>query len=167
MFGALPIHCDLHLAARFFSPLGPSPSKFIFQLAQGQMSYTAACHPLTCTTLVGTVNLWSYENQRFSGPSDHGPCRRRTLAMGGCGISLGRFFHFVVFANQNLIRLRSLRWKNKPKHYSGWFVVREKYYSDWKNKLKSTDYKRSEQAKWCSRVQLADGCSIKLDNDLQ
>jgi len=27
---------------------------------------------------------------------------------------------------------RSLRWKNKPKHCSGWFVVREKHCSGWK-----------------------------------
>jgi hypothetical protein len=26
------------------------------------------------------------------------------------------------------------------------FIVREKYYSDWKNKLKNTDYKASEQS---------------------
>ena len=43
------------------------------------------------------------------------------------------------------LRSRSLRWKNKPKHCSGWFVAREKYYFSWKNKLKSTDYKTSEQ----------------------
>jgi len=42
-------------------------------------------------------------------------------------------------------RPRSLRWKNKPKHCSYWFVMREKYCSGWKNKLKKTDYKRSEQ----------------------
>jgi hypothetical protein len=29
--------------------------------------------------------------------------------------------------------------------YKGWFVVREKYCSGWKNKLKSTDYKSDEQ----------------------
>ena len=45
----------------------------------------------------------------------------------------------------NPLRSRSLRWKNKPKHCSGWFVVKEKHCSDWKNKLKKIDYKRSEQ----------------------
>ena len=42
------------------------------------------------------------------------------------------------------VRPRSLHWKKK-KNYFGWFVVREKYYSAWKNKLKKIDYKRSEQ----------------------
>jgi hypothetical protein len=35
--------------------------------------------------------------------------------------------------------------KNKLKYCSGWFSVREKHYSSWKNKLKSTDYKPAKQ----------------------
>ena len=40
-----------------------------------------------------------------------------------------------------------IRFVEKPKHFSGWFVVREKHCSGWKNKLKKTDYKRSEQGR--------------------
>ena len=54
-------------------------------------------------------------------------------------------FGWVSWVLKRLFRPHSLRWKNKSKHCSGWFVVREKYCSGWKNKLKSTNYKRSEQ----------------------
>ena len=49
-------------------------------------------------------------------------------------------------------RPRSIRWKNKPKHCSGWFIMREKHCSSWKNKLKKTDYKRREQGQTISVV---------------
>jgi hypothetical protein len=35
---------------------------------------------------------------------------------------------------------------SRLKNTVGWFVVREKYCSSWKNKLKKTDYKPDEQA---------------------
>ena len=47
-----------------------------------------------------------------------------------------------------MLRPHSLRWKNKAKHCSSWFVVREKHCSDWKNKLKSTDYKTNEHDRY-------------------
>jgi hypothetical protein len=37
---------------------------------------------------------------------------------------------------------------SRLKNVVGWFVVREKYYFSWKNKLKSTDYKPDEQVRW-------------------
>ena len=80
-------------------------------------------------------DLKTYSNQWFSAAvvtckvKSHGAC----------------FFKCTFIILQQLHWPRSLRWKNKPKHYSGWFVVREKHYSGWKNKLKSTDYKTSEQ----------------------
>jgi hypothetical protein len=40
----------------------------------------------------------------------------------------------------------SLRWKFMSKSTVRWFIVREKHCSGWKNKLKSTDYKTSEQS---------------------
>jgi hypothetical protein len=39
----------------------------------------------------------------------------------------------------------SLRWKATAESTIRWFVVREKHCSDWKNKLKSIDYKISKQ----------------------
>ena len=62
-------------------------------------------------------------------------------------IFYSRFLHDLWLfnsCNPRGIRPRSLRWKNKPKHCSGWFVVRKKYCFGWKNKLKKTDYKISE-----------------------
>jgi hypothetical protein len=41
-------------------------------------------------------------------------------------------------------------WNYKPaEKYCGLIFLREKYYSDWKNKLNKTDYKPDEQAEAC------------------
>jgi len=61
-------------------------------------------------------------------------------------------------------RLRSLRWKKKPKYCSGWFVMREKHCFGWRKKPKKPDYKRSEQSlrekySACSLVDLSQGLS--------
>ena len=100
--------------------------------------------PLSFVKLANVPNIWWY----------------RTIVPVLCILNrqarktqlLHSFICFVFFnscvPNGLLIQMfylaRSLCWKNKPKHCSGWFVVREKYCSGWKNKLKSTDYKRSE-----------------------
>jgi hypothetical protein len=51
---------------------------------------------------------------------------------------------YAVIAKK-ISRARSLRWKTIAESIVRWFVVREKHCSGWKNKLKSTDYKTSEQ----------------------
>jgi hypothetical protein len=43
------------------------------------------------------------------------------------------------------LRLRLAVLISRLKNTVDWFVVREKYCSDWKNKLKSMDYKPDEQ----------------------
>jgi hypothetical protein len=42
---------------------------------------------------------------------------------------------------------------SRLKNTVGWFAVREKYCSGWKNKLKKTDYKPDEQGHihWCAK----------------
>jgi hypothetical protein len=47
---------------------------------------------------------------------------------------------------EGAIRSRSLRWKAMAERIVYLFIVRKKYCSDWKNKLKSMDYKTSEQS---------------------
>jgi hypothetical protein len=39
---------------------------------------------------------------------------------------------------------RSLRWKVMAESTVRWFIVKEKLWSGWKNRLKSTDYKKNE-----------------------
>jgi len=72
--------------------------------------------------------------------------QREARSDNGCLLGFGR-----AVLPDSLVKWfwpRSLRWKNKAKHCSGWFVMREKHGSRWKNKLKKMDYKRSEQGLW-------------------
>ena len=62
---------------------------------------------------------------------------------------------YSVYVCTFALRRRSLRWKNKSKHCSGWFVVREKHCS----KLKNMDYNPSQQAD-ASTVDTVNNCSV-------
>ena len=61
-----------------------------------------------------------------------------------------RLFFENWIMDMDRYRSRSLRWKNKPKYYSGWFRCERKTQFQLKNNLKKTDYKRNE---WYDRSQ--------------
>jgi hypothetical protein len=61
------------------------------------------------------------------------------------GTSGWDYFHIFICFPLARIWARSLRWKVMAKSTIRWFIMRKKYYSDWKNKLNNTDYKTSEQ----------------------
>jgi hypothetical protein len=60
-----------------------------------------------------------------------------------CFIVFRRMFQ-LLHLNISKLGVCSLRWKAMTKSTVCWFVVREKYCSGWKNKLKSINYKTGE-----------------------
>jgi hypothetical protein len=58
-------------------------------------------------------------------------------------ISIDELHHFSPYPHDQ--RPRSAVLISRLKNIVGWFVVREKHYYGWKNKLKSTNYKPDEQ----------------------
>jgi hypothetical protein len=57
---------------------------------------------------------------------------------------------------------------SRLKNTVGWFFMREKYCSDWKNKLNKTDYKPDEQGHMlstCDRIKFVNLCYFYCDSN--
>ena len=83
----------------------------------------AIYHSASCPKKKSKNNAWS---ERFGEPD----AQPQPLCLAISSKVPDSWFHLVSG------QPRSLRWKNKTKHCCGWFVVREKHYSDWKTSWK-------------------------------
>jgi hypothetical protein len=87
--------------------------------------------------LAGAVSRWSRSLPQKARKWSHSGFM--PLANTALSLCCGKMF-------LNRVRPRSVGLISRLKNTVGWFVVREKYCFDWKNKLKKTNYKAGEQA---------------------